>query len=113
MLDRGKPLSGGLETIAKAHQAFRPYMGNATAVSNPGVSGGRGAFGIAANAAGMHGGIGWLSEGLPLAAGPTRSLIMSDAYQNSFGRPRYGQTSLYPPEGLLEGILASQQVQKK
>lgn len=106
MLDKGKPLSGGLETIAKAHQAFRPYMGDATAIRNPGVERVRSGVGIAANAAGMHGGIGWLSEGLPMAAGPTRSIIMSDKYQNSFGKPSYGEPSLTPNLAAILGALA-------
>lgn len=106
MLDRGKPLSGGLETIAKSYQAFRPYMGDASAIRNPGVEQVRSAVGMAANAAGMHGGVGWLSEGLPFAAGPTRSLIMSDRYQNSFGKPKYGDPALSPNLAAILGALA-------
>lgn len=106
MLDKGKPLSGGLETIAKAHQAFRPYMGDASAIRNPGVERSRGVVGMAANAAGMHGGVGWLTEGLPFAAGPTRSLIMSDKYQNSFGRPSYIDPALTPNLAAMLGALS-------
>lgn len=107
MLDKGKPLSGGLETIAKAHQAFRPYMGNAASVRNPGVERMRGAIGIAANAAGAHGGIGWLAEGIPLAGGPIRSGIMTDWYQNTFGKPAYPGADISP--GVLGAILQGHQ----
>lgn len=105
MLDKGKPLSGGLETIAKSYQAFRPYMGEASMIRNPGVDRVRSAVGIAANAMGAHGGIGWLSEGIPLAAGPMRSLAMSDFYQNSVGKPSY---QAQPPTGSSLAALLSQ-----
>ena len=108
MLDKGKPLSGGLETIAMAQQSrLKPYMGDAGAIRNPGVERIRGALGVAANLSGAHGGIGWLSEGLPMLAGPTRSMIMSEPYQNLVGRPSYPASQMTPQT--LAGILASKQ----
>lgn len=111
MLDKGKPLSGGLETIARAHQAFRPYMGEAVNIRNPGVDRIRSAIGIAASAAGAHGGIGWLSEGIPLAAGPARSLVKTDLYQNAIGKPSYPANPLTPQSlaGLLMQIQQAEQ----
>lgn len=114
MLDKGRPLSGGLETIARTRQAFSPYMREASSIQNPGVERVRSAVGVGANLAGLNGGVGWLSEGIPLAAGPTRSLILSDLYQNAVGRPTYpSQTQLTPTlMGILQEAQEAQQGRK-
>jgi len=84
MLDRGAPLSGGLETIGRFQQAFRPFARDVAGVPTPGVSGTEGLaaahLGITGHAAGM----GWLPAGLPLLRGPARSLMLSEMMQ----RPR-------------------------
>lgn len=105
MLDKGKFLSGGLETIAKAHQAFGPYMRDAASLANPGVNRSHSMVGIGAGASGMHGGVGLWQSGIPLVAGGSRALALSEPYQNAVGKPYYGNATT--PNNTLAALLAS------
>jgi hypothetical protein len=90
MLDRGHPLTGGLETIGRFAQAFKPYARDAATVPTPGVSK---LESVAATSFGMGGhasGLGWLPAGLPLLSGPARSVMLSDFMQ----KPRTYEQSL-------------------
>lgn len=102
-LDNGKRLSGGLKTIADAHQSqFGPYLRDADRVANPVVpsQGQLGNLIVGASQGGLH--AGWLAHGLPMLSGPTRSLVMTDAYQNAVGRPTYPTSALTP--GLAQSL---------
>lgn len=81
MLDNGKKLSGGLETIAKFQQSFRPYAKDASTIPTPGVSKVEGLAAAHLGLAGHNGGLGWLPGGLPLASGPARSFMLSQMMQ--------------------------------
>lgn len=109
-LDRGKPLSGGLETAAKFQQAFPRYAREGEKMPAPGVSkseaimasllglGGYGAMGPA----------GMALAALPLASGPTRSMLLSSPFQ---GSPAYlGSRLPTVTDPYLRGILATQEM---
>ncbi len=93
-LDKGQPLSGGLETIGRfAEGPGRQFVTEGSRISSPGVSGtemygmaGLGALGHAA-----LGPAGAVATGLPLVRGPMRNLLLSDAYQNRMAVPNYSQ----------------------
>lgn len=90
-LDKGKPLSGGLETAGRFAEAFPSVAREGAKTPPAGVSkvaaalssilgiGGYGALGPA----------GLALAALPLASGPTRSLILSKPYQNLMAKPDY------------------------
>jgi hypothetical protein len=91
-LDRGAPLSGGLETIARFQQGpGRKFTSEGSSVPAPGVSAldlyGMGLLGGAGALAAGHP-IGAAAGLLPLARGPVRNLLLSDAYQNRLFSPR-------------------------
>lgn len=82
MLDKGKPLSDGLETIGRFAQAYGPFARDASKVSGPGVSKleAYGALGLAG--AGHLAGYGPELGLLPLVAPPlARSLMLSPMMQ--------------------------------
>lgn len=91
-LDRGAPLSGELETIARFQQAFSPYARESSAVPTPGVSK------VAALSSALMGGAGGAAAGpagvaagaLPFVVPPAaRSLALSQPYQQMMTRPSY------------------------
>jgi hypothetical protein len=83
MVDKGKPLSGGLETAGKFQQAFPSYMREGEKVPPPGVSKSEAIasalFGLGGYQA--MGPYGAAMAALPLASGPARSLVLSGPYQ--------------------------------
>lgn len=81
MLDkRGEAgMSGGMLTIGKFAQAFRPFAREGGPLPTPGK--GEGLAAAALGIGGHAGGLGWLPMGLPLAAGPFRSLALSPMMQ--------------------------------
>lgn len=88
--DKGAPFTGGLETIAKfAEGPGRQFVTEGSRIPAPGVSGTEiyGMSGMGAAGSAAAGPAGWLAGGLPLLRGPVRSLLLSDAYQNRFGKP--------------------------
>ena len=113
LLDKGKPLSGGLETIGKAQQSpLGPYMREADRISNPGVEpGGLGNLILAASASGPH--IGWFTHGIPMLGGPARSLALSDFYQNQVGKPSYPTPTLKPSLASLLSTISQREQQKE
>ncbi len=102
-LDRGKPLSGGLETAGRFAQAFPSYARDAAGIQPPGVSK------SAALAAALLGGggaaaagpVGLAAGALPLASGPVRSLILSKPYQRLMAQPNYSPGMLTQEQALL------------
>jgi hypothetical protein len=107
-LDKGKPLSGELETVGKFANAFDPYVRDGASVPTPGVSK------IAALASALMGGGGGAVAGpagvaagaIPFVAPPAaRSLALSKPYQNMMAKPDYsvgsftkGAAALADPE---------------
>lgn len=83
-LDRGKPLSGPLETIGSFAEAFPSAVREGSKVPTPGVSAllpvGALLSGAAGNAA--FGPAGMALAAAPFARGPVRSIVLSEPYQN-------------------------------
>lgn len=84
-LDRGRKLTGNLETIAKTGLSgtTRPFMGDAA--PTPGVSAlapVSAGLGISGSAASGNLVPALMGAGIPLMRGPARSILLSDAYQN-------------------------------
>ena len=105
-MDRGRPLSGNLETIARfAEGPGRLFSREASKVSNPGTSALNmtAAAVLGAEGAQHLGGYGALLAGIPFARGGARSAILSDTYQQNFNRPSY--TPNVQPQGNLASIL--------
>lgn len=88
MLDKGKPLSDGLDTIAKFNQAFPQVSRPAAMTQTPGVSF---AEPLTAGMAGLAGQaltgnpLGLMAAGLPLLRGPARSLALSKGAAQNYG----------------------------
>lgn len=84
VLDKGKPLSGPLETIGSFAEAFPSAVREGSKVPTPGVSAllpiGAVLSGAAGNAA--FGPAGMALAAAPFARGPVRSLVLSEPYQN-------------------------------
>lgn len=83
LLDKGRPLTGELETIGKMQQAFPAYMREGASIPTPGVSKSEAlSAALLATAGGAAGGpIGMAAGALPLLSTPVRSLILSRPYQ--------------------------------
>lgn len=79
--DKGKKLTGELETIAKFDQAFRPFTREGSMVPTPGVSHLEHITAAGLGVGGHASGLGWLPAGLPLLSGPTRSMLLSGPFQ--------------------------------
>jgi len=109
MVDKGKPLSGKLETIGKFQQAFPRYMREGEKMPAPGVSKsealasallGVGGYGVA-------GPYGTALAALPLISGPVRSALLSGPMQK--GLPPYS----VPNEQLLTQLAILQNSKKQ
>lgn len=113
MVDKGKPLSGGLGTAGKFQQAFPSYMREGENVPTPGVSKSEAIVSALMGLGGYQalGPYGAALAALPFASGPARSLVLSKPYQ-SLMQPSY-QPALTPapnPQLLYQlGILAQPQ----
>lgn len=100
-MDKGKRLTGGLETVAKFAQGPGAQVSRPSGLTPaPGVSALEPA---AATIFGLQGGA--AAAGLPLARGPVRHMLLSDWYQNTFGQPTYTPSML--PEGQLQALIRS------
>lgn len=114
MLDKGAPLSGGLETIGKFHQAFEHYAREGVKTPPPGLSklDFYAAIGAAGGGHAMFGEPGLLAAGIPLASGVSRAALMTGPGQAMMSTPRYFPSMLPQlSDPYLRGILASQQQQ--
>jgi hypothetical protein len=106
LYDRGAPLSGGLETIAKFAQGpGRQVTGQAAAQGTPGVSKlswpTAGILGAAGASLGPVGAA--IGAAAPFVAPPAaRSMLLSDIYQRNFGRPNYAPGML--PENSIQSL---------
>lgn len=113
MVDKGKPLSGGLGTAGKFQQAFPSYMREGEKIPTPGVSKSEALASLLFGLGGYQalGPAGVALAATPLASGPARSLVLSGPYQG-LTRPSY-QPALTPtpnPQLLYQlGILAQPQ----
>lgn len=89
-LDRGRPLTGELATIGRFSEAFPQFSREAAGVPTPNVSQQQG-LASAALALGGFGTMGPLGTALglvPLASGPIRGALLSNAGQNALVAPR-------------------------
>ena len=89
-LDKGTPLTGGLETIGRFAQGpGRMFTAEGSAIPAPGVSAMEpmAMAGLALGGSATMGKLGWLAAGLPMIRGPVRSLLLSNPYQNIFATP--------------------------
>lgn len=93
--DKGKPLTGNLETIGKfsTGPGFN-FTREGGRVPTPGVSALEPALSAVLAAAAGSGGRGLLAAGVPLIRDPVRSLVLSEAYQRNHARPNYGNGGL-------------------
>lgn len=112
LLEKRKPLSGEMETIAKFAKAFPRESRNAVTVPSPSVSGtdAIGSAVLGTVGAGTMGAPGMLAAGLPLLRQPARSLALSAPVQNRLLREPQpfgtkgleallaGRAQLAPPE---------------
>jgi len=105
-LDRGRPLTGNLETIAKfAEGPGRQFTREASKVPNPGTSAfNAGAAGVLGYEGYQHfGAPGLAAAAIPFVRGGVRQGLLSDAYQSRFNRPDYVPN--VQPQGKLQAIL--------
>jgi hypothetical protein len=105
-LDRGRPLSGNLETIGRFTEgAGRQFTREAASVPAAGVS----ALNFPAAAllgfegAQAFGPAGVVAAGIPFVRGGVRGGVLSDLYQQNFNRPDY--TPNMRPQGSLEALI--------
>lgn len=91
MIDQGKQLSGGLATAGRFQQAFPHEMREGASVPPP-VAGALApitALGLGMGGFQVGGPLGALAGAVPFLRAPTRSLLLSDMYQNAM-MPNYG-----------------------
>ena len=83
MLDRGRPLSGGLETVGRFAQAFQSYAREASRIPTPGVSKLEAltSLGLGLGGGAAMGPAGVAMAAIPLVSGPARSLALSPIMQ--------------------------------
>lgn len=109
-LDRGRPLTGNLETIGRfAEGPGRQFTREASAVPAPGVSAMNwGAAALLGEQGFQHlGPKGVALAAIPFARGGARSALLSDLYQQNFNRPDY--TPNFLPQSNL-GALTQQAI---
>lgn len=109
-LDKGKPITGGLATAGKFQQAFPHYAREGEKMPPPGVSKSEAITSavLGTMGYGAMGPAGLALAALPLASGPTRSLLFSSPFQGAHGYPLANLPVVSDP--YLRGILASQEM---
>lgn len=102
LVDKGKPLSGGLSTAGKFQQAFPSYMREGEKVPTPGVSKSEAIASAIFGLGGYQalGPYGAAMAALPFVSGPTRSLVLSGPYQK-LTAPSYQPAFTPSPEAQL------------
>ena len=100
--DKGKPISGGLKTAGKFAEAFPAYAREGATIPTPGVSKSEAilALMLGTGGAAALGPLGAAAGALPLASGPTRSMLLSGPYQNRV-MPSYAPAMSSPQAGPL------------
>lgn len=116
MYDRNpNKYTGGLEVIGRFSNAFKPWTRDAAVVPAPGVSKLEALASVGLGMGGHAAGMGWLPMGLPLLAGPARSLALSPmmqggrSYEPGILSQAAQQTSPIVTGGTLADILRNQQ----
>jgi hypothetical protein len=103
-LDRGKPLSGGLEVVARFAEAYpqltRSQAGNPTA--GVGALEMYGGLGMGLGGASMFGPGGWALGALPFIRPGVREALLSGPYQRTFARPNYDPA--FQPENSVQSL---------
>ncbi len=116
MLDRGAPLSGNFETIAKFAEAFPRATREASKVPAAGVSGlNAGASAILAGEGYRQ--FGWpgvAAAALPYVRGGVRSAVLSRPYQDAFAAPSYtpNMQPQSPLQAAIQQAIIANQAQK-
>lgn len=84
-LDKGAPFTGNLRTVAEFGNAFPASVREGARVPASGVSKSEALTSLL-----LGGLISPVAAALPFASGPTRSMILSPAYQKQMAQPNYG-----------------------
>jgi hypothetical protein len=84
-LDKGAPFTGNLRTVAEFGNAFPSSVREGARVPASGVSKSEALTSLL-----LGGLISPIAAALPFASGPTRSMILSPAYQRQMAQPNYG-----------------------
>lgn len=84
-LDKGAPFTGNLRTVAEFGNAFPSSVREGARVPTAGVSKSEALASLL-----LGGLISPIAAALPFASGPTRSMILSPAYQRQMAQPNYG-----------------------
>jgi hypothetical protein len=115
-MSEGSPMTGGLATMGRFAEGFRPFVQEAASTPTPGVSK-LGAYGGMVMGGQMAGATqspaGFLAAGIPMVSGPVRDLLLSQAYQKRFAQPNYNQGQLLGQipqlDPMLQSLLLGQQ----
>jgi hypothetical protein len=110
IVDKGKPLTGGLGVAGKFQQAFPSYAREGAKVQTPGVSKSE-ALASALLGVGGYGAMGPYGAAmaaLPLASGPVRSMLLTSPFQGPSGYLPAGLPAVSDP--YLRGILSTNQM---
>lgn len=104
-IDRGRPLTGNLETIGRFSEAYPQFSREASRVPNPGTSAlNVPAAAILAEEGARHfGPYGLAAAAIPFARGGVRQGLLSDYLQQNFNRPDY--TPNVMPQGGLQAMI--------
>lgn len=96
MLDKGKPLSDELKTVAQFSKAFPKFSGSAASTPAPGVgkTEALAAALLAGTGLSYMGPEGALMGALALTSAPTRNLMLSKAFQSAMVKPNYSTNIL-------------------
>ena len=95
-LDKGKPFTGGLDTVGRFAEAFPQHVREGARVPTPGVSKMEvfSMAGLAALGGGALGPAGVAMGAIPLLSTPTRAMILSKPYQKIMATRNYDPSTL-------------------
>lgn len=102
-MDKGAPLTGELQTIAKFAEAFPALAREAEKIPTPGVSKSEAlAAALLGTGGAVAGGpVGAIAGALPLLSGPVRTMLLSKPYQALMAQPQYGPSLITKAAGQL------------